>query len=420
MSRLERTIKNISKARGTETACLAPSFNYKGNVIRPGLKKAIKRILIITGIITALLLFVYLPQAFMKQEDNTVNGDLEFKPSSITLINDARSSEWSGDFDGDGLDNQEELNLLTDPYSIDTDGDHITDYAEIYVTKTSPITYNDTMLSNRRLEDEMNGSRLVTPYKVGNVILWADDYRSKTYGSVVETPSGYRICGFTGYAQFPLYDGWYAYRVNDGIHEKLDYLEKENVLKVSDDDTIELFPYELEEMVRFTFFGKEVTAKRNKLTDLLSMILPDKGFITAQAMTEADLEYRSPEAVMTAITAPEEDTGSSRFKKNCTQLSDIMAVRETIDSGNCVFFTIYHENLGEKQGIIFGYFPEDNTLLAASQETLEYVGNITIKEKAEMMVIGSGETVSYEYFDFSGFGASSASGFKINFYSITE
>lgn len=420
MSRLEKTIRNISKAQGAGAAITAPSFNCRGRVMRPGLMKTLKRAAVASGIIICMLLFLYLPQAFMKDEGFTVNGDLGFLPSSVTLINDARSSDWSGDFDGDGLDNQEELNLLTDPYSIDTDGDNITDYAEIYVTKTSPITYNDTLLSNRELEDEMNGSSLGTPYKVGNVILWAADYRSKAYGSVVETPRGYRICGFSGYAQFPLYDGWFAYKVEGGIHKKLEYLDEAQVWKVSDGDTIELYPHELEEKVKFTVFGKEFLAGRNDITDFLSRLLPDRGFITAQPLTAADLERRPSEAVMAAIKDPEETAGSDRFRKNCTLLSDIMAVREAIDSGKCVYFTIYHENLGEKQGIIFGYYPDDNTLLAASPETLMYVGNISIKEKAEMMIIGSGETVSYEYFDFYGFGASSGSGFRINFYGVSD
>jgi len=420
MSRLEKTIRNISRSQRADITRAVPSFNSKGNVARPNLKKAVKKLAIILGTTAAIISFLYLPQVFIRKEGYTVKGDLEFMASSVTLINDTRSSEWSGDFDGDGLDNQEELNLLTNPYNVDTDGDHITDYAEIYVTKTSPLSYNDTLLTNKELEDEINGNRLKTPYKVGNVILWADDYRSKAYGSVIETQKGYRICGFSGYAQFPLYDGWYAYRIVNGIHEKLDYLEEENVWRVSDGDTIEMFPSELEEKVKFTFFGKELISDKTRLTDILSHILPDEGFITAQGLTGNDLEEQNPDAVMAVIKEMETDSDSERFKKNCTLLSDLMSVREAIDAGKCVYFTIYHENLGEKQGIIFGYRSEDNTLLVADPETLEYAGNITIIEKAEMMIIGTGETVSYEYFDFYGFGASSASGFKINFFNVSE
>ena len=422
MSRLEKTIRNISKAaqiRPQYVKGQPPSFNEKGVLLRPGLKRVLTRTAIIAAVFAILTAFLYLPQSFMNEESTVVNGDLMFDPSAVTLINDARTANWSGDFDGDGLDNQEEMDLMTDPYHPDTDGDRIMDYAEVYVTKTSPIAYNDTLLSNKELEDEINGTRLQTPYKVGNVILWADNYRSKAYGSVVETPTGYRICGFSGYAQFPVYENWYAYRYSDGIHEKLKYLESEQAWKVSAGDRIVLYPYELEEKVCFTFFGKELVSESNSVTRFLARILPDRGFITAQALTDTDLVYQSPEAVMSDIRDPgNSDPAMDRFQKNSFLLSDIQKVREAIDNNECVYFTIYHESLGEKCGIIYGYYKDDTTLLVADPGTLEYVGNIKITERATMMIVNSGETVSYEYFTFSGFGASTADGFKINFYSL--
>jgi len=235
----------------------------------------------------------------------------------------------------------------------------------------------------------------------------------------VETPTGYRICGFSGYAQFPIYENWYAYRYSDGVHEKLKYLENEQVWKVSPGDNVVLYPYELEEIVRFTFFGKELVSESNTVTRFLAGILPDRGFITAQALTDTDLVYRSPEAVMADIRDTRDtDSSMERFQKSSMLLSDIQKVRESINNNQCVYFTIYHENLGEKRGIIYGYYKDDSTLLVADPETLEYVGNIKITERAAMMIVNTGETVSYEYFTFSGFGASTAEGFKINFYSL--
>ena len=46
------------------------------------------------------------------------------------------------DFDGDGLNNQDEIENGTDMYKVDTDGDGISDYDEIYKTKTDPTKWS--------------------------------------------------------------------------------------------------------------------------------------------------------------------------------------------------------------------------------------------------------------------------------------
>ncbi|MBI3258136.1 MAG: OmpA family protein [Ignavibacteriae bacterium] len=46
----------------------------------------------------------------------------------------------SSDTDGDGISDEEEEKMGTNPYSADTDGDGITDYNEIYMSKTDPFS----------------------------------------------------------------------------------------------------------------------------------------------------------------------------------------------------------------------------------------------------------------------------------------
>lgn len=394
----------------------APSFNEHGKVKRPGRKKAAKIIILIAGILAALAMIIYLPQYFSHEKDTAVSGNLPVNGDAITVISKANAADWLEDYDGDGLDNQEETNFMTDQYNIDTDSDCITDSAEVYVTKTSPVTYDDTVLSNCILNDELQGINLSTPYKIGNVIVWADDYPSKAYGSVIETSNGYRFCYFSGYVQFSLYDGWYAYKVNNGVHQLLPYREQENVWHVSAGDEVELYQQPLEERICLGLFGSLSYLEINAVTRFLADFLPDKGFITAYPLTNADLGTNGPEVHMANLKpVPYQADDPARFTKNCNSMSDIMYVRDMIDADRCVGVTIFHESVGEKCGIVYGYY-DDNTLLVADPATLEYVGNIQVQERARMMVTESGETVSYEYFVFDGFGASSEAGFRINFF----
>lgn len=102
----------------------------------------------------------------------------------------------SGDYDGDGLSNADEETNGTDPWNIDTDGDGATDYCELKVTNTNPLKAETVLADKQKKTDQENGKEVGSPYQIGNVILWADDYASKSYGSVVETITGYGIMNF--------------------------------------------------------------------------------------------------------------------------------------------------------------------------------------------------------------------------------
>ena len=105
------------------------------------------------------------------------------------------------------------------------------------------------LIDKQKTEDEKKGKKVSSPYKIGNVILWADNYTSKAYGSVVETTRGYRFSKFSGYAQFPNSSGKYYYRLKDGIRTPLAYRADENVYRIEPYDTIEVYDKKLPRII---------------------------------------------------------------------------------------------------------------------------------------------------------------------------
>ncbi|MFR3808662.1 MAG: hypothetical protein ACLTX3_06855 [Lachnospiraceae bacterium] len=87
------------------------------------------------------------------------------------------------------------------------------------------------------------------------MILWADDYASKSYGSVVETINGYRFCNFHGYAQFPDTEGKYAYANQNGVHTLLGKRNEENAWRIDGDASVELYDKKLKEICDLSIFG---------------------------------------------------------------------------------------------------------------------------------------------------------------------
>lgn len=73
---------------------------------------------------------------------------------------------WEQDSDGDGLTDEEESRLCTDPFNKDTDGDGLTDYEEVRIFKTNPC------------EKDTDGDGLSDYFEV----LYHD--RSKNYTSI--------------------------------------------------------------------------------------------------------------------------------------------------------------------------------------------------------------------------------------------
>ena len=115
--------------------------------------------------------------------------------------------------------NSKEQQIGSDPYRVDTDGDGIMDSSEVFLTETSPVIYNKTLIEIAEKQMKDAGKSVQSPFKINNVVMWPDNIEARVYGSVVRTLNGYRFCNFQGWAQFP--EGGYAYEIEDGIHREL-------------------------------------------------------------------------------------------------------------------------------------------------------------------------------------------------------
>lgn len=161
-----------------------PVYNSRGKNITPSRKQKQKKLGITLIICSGIFAFIYLPQYFYVPTAQTVNVSTDI--TAIRKANTVLREDPSGDYDGDGLSNADEETNGTDPWNIDTDGDGATDYCELKVTNTNPLKAETVLADKQKKTDQENGKEVGSPYQIGNVILWADDYASKSYGSVVE------------------------------------------------------------------------------------------------------------------------------------------------------------------------------------------------------------------------------------------
>lgn len=421
MNKINQTIKkNQKKIKKNQNEI--PTFGVDGKVIIPGKKERQKKIKRTVVIVSAIALFIYIPQFFMgntsSSEDNKLAVSLDV--SAVKRSTDAMKENSAADFDNDGIDNGEEQNQNTNCWFLDSDQDGLTDYCEIYITKTNPNKADVGYLADKqKTEDGKKGKRVSSPYKIGNVILWANNYTSKAYGSVVETTRGYRFSNFSGYAQFPDPSGKYYYRLKDGIRTPLTYRADENVYEIEPYDTIEVYNKELLRIVDLNVFGKHVYLEKNKFSSILAVIFPSKGFFSAQVKCRMDIEPDTRESTTTDIIKIEYDKeDASRYTMNTNSLSNLQYVRETIKKGSCVEVSLYKPSKGEYIGIIYGYTYEGD-LLIADADTLEPIGTLKITETAKKIMNNDGDLVSYSYFDFKGLGFDSKKFDRICFFAAT-
>lgn len=330
MSRLNKVLQqnNVTehkKKKAKQKKTVMPVYDMTGKTITPEKKRRENRIAVAVIVVTVLLSFLYLPGLFIEDNKEIVNTNAAVKIDSTAIrkSNTALRNNAEEDFDGDGLTNAEESTYGTDPWQIDTDNDGLTDYCEIKITKTAPDSVDDNLVDAQTKLDKANEKNVGSPYKIGNVILWAEDYSSKSFGSVVETSSGaYHFCYFNGYAQFPESAGKYAYRIKDGVRTALPYREAENAWKITSGDIVEIYEKPLEKVVEFQFFKYPVYAPSNVVTDILAKILPDNGFITATSKMKMDIEPDTNKNVITDIKKPAYNSSDDyRFTINSNTLN---------------------------------------------------------------------------------------------------
>lgn len=320
------------------------------------------------------------------------------------------------DFDADGISNEEEVRRETDPYRMDTDGDGITDYAEIYLLDSNPLVYGDSLITLTRQQMEENQQQINSPYEQHNVILWPDDIESRAFGAVVRTLTGYRLCNFRGWAQFP--EGSYVYEVKDGIHKELKR-NSEGAVYISGPNTlVEAYASSLDMVYDTSFFGQSFYIRNTFVGNLLSFLLPSHGpalaSIQKKASIDLDPDIRQGIEVEKKAWKPGDDY-AKRFGRNQNTLTDLSRIHNRLSDGEAVSASLFSQTAGESQIIIYGITPSGD-LLIADAGTLKKTGQLKITERASRLYNAKGEWMIHEWFTFEGMGFSSEYGDRISFY----
>lgn len=394
-----------------------PEYQLGKRKSRNGRKaRALKRIGIIVLIFALVAGLFYLPPLYFKEADRVrlpsevIAGDDTMLQVSISYMRNNPDL----DFDGDGLTNEQELEYNTNVYGIDNDRDGVTDYAELYITETNPCLYDDGIIEYVK----SLGGAANDPFKIHNVVMWADDYESKAKGSVVLLQDGYRFSNFSGWVQFP--EGKYAYKVENGYQTALKsngngqfYIDCKNSL-----ETVRVYNSELPMTYLVHVFGNVFYMEDNWIGKALSFILPSYGTapITCRKVAIADGDGTNEEiATANPITTINlEELSESRFGMNQNSLTDLSYVYEEINKGNNVVASLYSHTTGEVLVEIYGYTNRDN-LLIADPETGEELGYLNITVQSSRLLDNSESIQQYEWFSFEGCGYSSELKHRISF-----
>lgn len=419
MSRFQRVMEENEIARKQTTSVPTYSLSSIGNKKK---KKTLLTIKNIFGLSLALVFFaiIYIPQFFMPNESSQQDNETNIIYLQHSLNTMAYFNNGELDYDKDGILNNEELNLQTSMWDIDSDRDGITDYYEINTLKTNPISKDNTLIKIQKELDIANGVSVDSPYQIGNVILWASDYNSKTYGSVIETPTGYRFSNFTGYAQFPNFENIYVYELKNGVRKQIPMREKEQAWKIEGDTEIEIYTEKLREVYKLSFFGNYIYADKELFSSLLNIVLPEKGFVTSQSMTILDIDPDTRDATTTEIQSININIDDyARLTHQDNKIENLAFVRKAIQDNSCIAVSLYSSEYGEYIGLVYGYsFAGD--LLIADINTLKHIGVLKIDETSNKIINNSGEPVLYQKYEFSGFGFNSLNGDRISFFAASK
>ena len=394
------------------------SYNIKGKKLRGKLPIWQKILIILFSLIVLMAAAIYIPPLFYKEDPESSNIVLKPDTAAIKAYQTYAKNSPESDFDNDGLSNNMENQYETNIWNPDTDGDGINDYAEIYVTETSPLEISSAMLDQVKEADTEEGGSLAVPYKIDDIIFWPDDYVSKTYGSVVRTAMGYRFCHFTGWVKFPV--ECHAYKYINGRHYEIEHKEYENSWRIDSSAEIRLFEKELDFVyeLNLPFLGTKYL-EENSVTKFLGKYLPDIGGpVTCRKTATEDIDREilttKSDISLPSITATQEE----RVCKNTNTLSDLAYVRDVIDNEGCVGVSLYSEDAGEAALVIYGYNVDGDLLV--TDMNLNPAGKISVKESAIRMMDKDGYVNQQSWFEWSGFGFDSRkNGDRINFFTDT-
>ena len=368
-------------------------------------------------IVMALGLFVlavHIPVMTYKEEPAKNEFVLRPNEAGVKNIADYFKDHPNDDFDMDGLTNSAEQTQGTDARSPDTDGDGITDYVEAHVYNTRPTQYDNKLLSIVKEKLDANESQITSPFKLHDVIMWADNLGSRARGTVVPTIRGYRFCNFVGWARFP--EKAYAYKIVDGIHVPLEYRPVEDAWRIDSEDEVVLYAQELETTYLLTAFGERYYVDDGFITKILTYILPkEHSFVTMKKIVVQDSWDLEVNATVTGTTMPQIDRNDmSRFGKNMVQFSDITDVYSAILGGRPVAVSLQSPAYGEVIAVVYGY-TEFGDLLIANDKG-EQAGVLDIIERSSIIVDTKDEMKVREYVDVVGLGFDTRNGDKIYFF----
>lgn len=391
---------------------------YESGGYAPKKKRHVPYKLIITvGIIFALITAIYLPEMLYTPTQGENRLVLPAKLEAVKLTSEYTRDCPEEDFDGDGLINHLEQQYGSSPRTADTDHDGVSDYSEIYRTGTSPSVYDSGLLEKQvKAELDAEGKKFSDPYKRAGTILWADDMRSRAFGTVVRTPQGYSVRHFTGWIELPG-DG-YAYEISNGEYRLLRYKEDSNAWRIEGDTEILLSEEKLSFQHTLHFAAWEWSLSDNLFGKALSAILPDHaGLLTCRPV--ADYMNESTAVRVQEIQTPEYDKNDrTRYGSNHNSLKELGEVYALIDGGSCVLASLNSTGVGETLILIYGY-SSDGNLLIADPESTQPVGILTVKPNASVVMTAAGKIEQQEFFDFIGLGFDSALFDRIHFISAT-
>ena len=423
---LNERLRERHKPKKEKKRVVIPTYDTKGRTITPELKRRKKRMKIFLITLLCIAGFLYLPQFFMPKAgtENANTTSVKVDKNAVKTATAVLQDNPDEDFDEDGLSNADEARYGTDQYNADTDSDGVYDVYEINTSKTDPTVKDMNILVDAQTrDDENNGKDMASPYKIGDVILWASDYSSKAHGAVVARNSfSYHFANFTGYAQFPEDKGNYAYvKEEDGSRQLLPHREAENAWKIPGSCDVELYDKPLEQVARFSFLSFNLYMPENSFLRIAADILPDRGIVSAKNEYKADVTPDTKDAkIVSKIVKPSYDsTDTYRFTVNSTALTDLQYVRKAIQNDQCIAVSLYSKDKGEAILVIYGY-DTDGNLLVADPDTLKPVGQITITPTAKKVLDGSGKILVQEYFRWEGFGFQFAKRDRICFFASSS
>lgn len=404
MSRMKKVIEERREAE-------APTYSIHKK------KKTIyipKWLIVTVAILAVLALALYLPPQLAHEDDVYYRPSVAIQPNEASMeaaLTYLRNHP-EADFDSDGLLNEQELKYDTSVYNVDTDNDGTTDYAELYITETNPAYADDAIIRYVKADDTVTGNMVNTPFKIHDVIMWADDYTSKARGTVVLLANGgYRFNNFKGYAQFP--NGEYTYKLDNGIQTPMRTNKNGYTYIDGKETTVYAYPAALPKKYSFSFLGNApVYMEDNFVGMVLSKILPSKGkgLIICKEVTENDINGSMDETayVNSNFTYPVDISSldPARFNRNQTMLADLAYIRNQIDEGYNVIISLMSHSVGESIVMVYGYTNYDN-LMVCDPETGEKLGAINIHIKSSRLLNENGIIQQYESFDFNGCGYNS-------------